>query len=60
MASYDLISAWCEATVQRVPDYLNPADPSDVQDLKLASAVNRTFGRQFRITGFRWLSPNEV
>jgi hypothetical protein len=52
--------AWCEATVQRLPEYVDPADKADVQDLNLVSAVNRTFGRRFTIIGFRWLNPQEV
>jgi hypothetical protein len=55
-----LARAWCEATVQRVPEYIDPADRPEVPDLDLASAVNRTFGRQFRISGFRWLNSEEI
>lgn len=49
--------AWCEATVQRVPQPLdpdelglNPADPDSGRD----------FGRRFITASFRWLSPEEV
>jgi hypothetical protein len=52
--------AWCEATVQRVPEYLDPADAPDVRHLDLESPVNRSFGRQFRVTGFRWLNSEEI
>jgi hypothetical protein len=55
-----LARAWCEAIIQRVPEYIDPADGPDVPDLELTSAVNRTCGRQFRITGFRWLNSEEV
>ena len=50
--------AWCEAVVQRVPDYVDPADAPE------ASAglvpLNQTYGRRFEIVHFRWLSPEEV
>lgn len=50
--------AWCEAVVQRVPDYVDPTDaPEAVAGL---SVVNTTYGRRFRIVGFRWLTPDEV
>jgi Tfp pilus assembly protein PilX len=55
-----LAQAWCEATVQRIPDYLDPADAPDAAYANLTSAANRTFGRQFRVTSFRWLNPSEV
>jgi hypothetical protein len=55
-----LAFAWCEATVQRVPDYLDSADEPEIQDLALRSTANRTFGRKFKVVGFRWLNPTEV
>ncbi|MDB6080066.1 MAG: hypothetical protein JWO82_3813 [Akkermansiaceae bacterium] len=52
-------SAWCEAIVQRIPDYVDPADQPEItgNDLK---QVNQNFGRRFEIVSFRWLSPEEV
>jgi hypothetical protein len=49
--------AWCEAVVQRVPEYLDPADKS-VDRPRLP--VNKTFGRRLRLVSFRWLSENEI
>jgi hypothetical protein len=50
--------AWCEAVVQRLPDYVDPADsPETAAGL---TATNRIFGRRFAIVDFRWLSPEEV
>lgn len=62
---------WCEAFVQRRPEYVDPADspeapfdnprPSDI-DAKdeLRSEVNQTFGRRMQLISFRWLNPNEI
>jgi hypothetical protein len=54
-----LATAWCEAVVQRVPDYVDATDqPTAVyKDLK---PVNKIFGRRYEIVSFRWLSPSEV
>ncbi|WFB36839.1 hypothetical protein P3T73_03560 [Kiritimatiellota bacterium B12222] len=53
-------SAWCEAVVQRVPDYLDDSNASweNAQDDTLAD-VNRIMGRQFEIVSFRWLNSDE-
>jgi hypothetical protein len=52
-----LARAWCEAVVQRVPEYLDPAaDASEVPQADLQSPTNRSFGRRFVIKSFRWLS----
>lgn len=54
-----LANAWCEAIVQRVPEFVDPADqPSTAFDE--LRPVNRTFGRRYEIISFRWLNPNEV
>jgi hypothetical protein len=52
--------AWCEVTVQRVPDYIDPRDESHVALEDLDSATNKTFGRRFNIVSFRYLDPREV
>jgi hypothetical protein len=51
--------AWCEATVQRIPEYVDPTNVPEAipQDL---TATNKTFGRRFIITSFRWLEPSEI
>ena len=66
-------SAWCEAVVQRQPEYL---DTSDAAEKKLRNTdgtpmtaaqvtaalkpINLTFGRQFKMISFRWLNHNEI
>jgi hypothetical protein len=52
--------AWCEAVVQRVPDYLDPADESHLKRAELKSAANKAFGRKLRIVSFRFLSSAEI
>ncbi|MCX6864848.1 MAG: hypothetical protein NTV46_01275 [Verrucomicrobia bacterium] len=55
-----LAQATCEALVQRVPEWLDPADPAATKITALTRPANKTFGRRFLITSFRWLSPNEI
>lgn len=62
-----LARAWCEAEVQRMPAYLNPADSPEQPPFTAAglpnpalSAMSSKFGRRFQITSFRWLAANEV
>jgi hypothetical protein len=55
-----LAQAWCEAVVQRVPNYVHSIDAPDVAELSLTSPINRKFGRKFLIVGFRWLKAEEV
>jgi len=52
-----LARSWCEAIVQRVPDYLDPADKAHVAVPQ--SKINQLFGRRFNIISFRYLSPRE-
>ncbi|WOO40321.1 hypothetical protein [Rubellicoccus peritrichatus] len=54
--------AWCEAVIQRMPDYVNTGTTTnaawDEQDT--LDTTNQTFGRRLEIKSFRWLEPNEV
>ncbi|MES2921841.1 MAG: hypothetical protein V4819_09845 [Verrucomicrobiota bacterium] len=49
--------AWCEATVQRYPEYVDPADSA--RDAPV-SVTNKLFGRRFKIVSFRWMQPSEI
>lgn len=65
--------AWCEALVQRTPEFCDLANSpevparridaqgnfSDPDDSEL-SPVNRRFGRRLEIQSFRWLNASEV
>jgi hypothetical protein len=54
-----IAKAYCEAVVQRVPAYLDPTNIPSARGAEL-STLNKTYGRQFQIVSFRWLSPNEI
>ena len=68
-----LARVWCEAVVQRIPEYSDdnnsPDVParyideegefSDISESEL-TPVNQLFGRKFRIVGFRWLNESEI
>jgi hypothetical protein len=55
-----LARAWCEAVVQRVPEYLDPAEQAQTPLADLTSEANKSFGRRFAMKAFRWMSPNEL
>jgi len=56
--------AWCEAVVQRLPDYVEPKtavsgnSPEDTSPS--LTSTNQAFGRKFKIITFRWLSPQDI
>jgi hypothetical protein len=54
--------AWCEATVQRFPDYVESGSAGNVATIEPGSATttNQQFGRRFRIVSFRWLTPDDI
>ena len=63
--------AWCEAIVQRTPDYVDPTNTPETPAVKVdptsgelvdsgLTNINKAFGRRFKIISFRWLSPEEV
>jgi hypothetical protein len=51
--------AWVEATIQRLPvKHRSAANPADNMAPTGGGAGN--FGRQFKVVGLRWLSPDEI
>jgi len=50
---------WCEAYVQRLPDFLG-GESAETQLDELTTMESRTMGRRFRVTGFRWLPEEEI
>ena len=53
-----MAKAWCEATVQRIPEPINP-DTTQAA-LNPIAGVENDPGRRFIITSFRWLQRNEL
>ena len=51
--------AWCEAVVQRVPEFVDPTTPAE-SAIASATLVNQTFGRRFEIVSFRRLHRDEL
>ena len=51
--------AWCEAIVQRIPEYSDSMDLPYEKQSELTES-NKLFGRQFKIISFRWLNSDEV
>ena len=56
--------AWCEAIVQREPDYFDSStatgDAAEIAPAALKSAINQSFGRRFKIISFRWLTRSDI
>jgi hypothetical protein len=59
-----LAKVWCEATVQRFPNYVDPSNSPEQRNVNASTgpltSANRAFGRRFEITSFRWLNSNEI
>jgi hypothetical protein len=55
-----LARAWCEAVVQRLPEYLDAKDEPHIKQASLTSPTNRVFGRKLKLVNFRWLNPSDV
>ncbi len=51
--------AWCEAVVQRIPEFVDPSDAPETATDALKD-INQQFGRRFIVTSFRWLGKDEV
>jgi len=54
-----IATAWCEAQVQRLPEWVDEVDAAEAEPADLSPA-NQLFGRRFHVLSFRWLSPGEV
>lgn len=63
-------TAYCEAVVQRLPEYVDAKDPVNAVPQPVApltttspiisSTANTTFGRRFALVSFRWLAKPEI
>ncbi|MBJ7256307.1 MAG: hypothetical protein JHC69_05840, partial [Akkermansiaceae bacterium] len=54
-----LARSWCEAVVQRVPDYVDPTNNA-YDALTALNTINKTLGRRFNIVSFRYLDSREI
>ena len=52
--------AWCEAIVQRVPDYVDSSGANTPETIPAVGSTNDKFGRRFKIVSFRWLGPSDL
>ncbi|MDR3144084.1 MAG: hypothetical protein LBT64_01115 [Puniceicoccales bacterium] len=52
--------AYCEAIVQRVPEYVDGASNAPTDSGEILSETNKKFGRRYKIILFRWLDENEI
>lgn len=55
----ELVSAWCEATVMRMPEFVDSTN-GVTSDIASLTSTNQNFGRKFEIIKFRWLSKDEI
>ena len=49
--------AWCEAVVQRYPEYMIPTDDAASAPTE---TLNIILGRRFKVISFRWLQSHEI
>ncbi len=57
--------AWCEAVVQRLPDFTDLSDPALLANgnatvPSVTNTTNKSFGRRYKVISFRWLTPNDI
>lgn len=58
--------AWCEAVVQRMPEYFDssasqpPEAGSSAAGSAALNATNQAFGRRYTVVSFRWLSAADL
>ena len=58
-AGYITGRAWCEAVVQRLPDYVDSSTDANAYNSPTAT-INKTMGRRYKIISFQWLSANDI
>jgi hypothetical protein len=55
-----LARTWCEAEVQRTPEFVDTTDAPETEINNLQSQANMTFGRRFMIVSFKYLNEKEL
>lgn len=56
-------TAYLEAVVQRMPEYVDTSNAANVRDTASTTNLtltNQQYGRKFEIISVRWLSPDEI
>jgi len=51
--------AWCEAVVQRLPEYFDATQPPETAPSAL-NKLNTLYGRRFKVVSFRWLTRSDI
>jgi hypothetical protein len=46
--------------VQRDRNYVDPSEAAEKLPASLTVEANKTFGRRYEISSFRWLHPEEI
>jgi hypothetical protein len=54
-----LVTSWCEAVVQRTPEFVDASDSPHTAIAGL-NQTNQTFGRKFTLVSFRYLAGSEL
>jgi hypothetical protein len=55
-----LSRAYCEAIVQRVPEYVDGSENMPTDAVDELSSTNKKFGRRYKVILFRWLDENTI
>lgn len=55
-----IAETWCDAIVQRHPEYIDPTDSAETPAVSLKSNLNKSFGRRFHLVRFQWLVRGSV
>lgn len=56
--SYNGTKAWCEAIVQRTPEYIDATQAAT--ELPTSGSINEIFGRRYQIVTFRWMNESDI
>lgn len=54
--SGEIVTARCEAIVQRFPEYVDRAGNDAIDEPDALSTINAAFGRRYKVVGFHWLN----
>jgi len=52
--------AWCEAIVQRSPQWVDGTEDAKLDPVSLTRDENHAFGRRYKVIAFRWLNEEDI